>query len=128
MSENNEFENDNFFKGENEFEYYGSNQYIRPKREGFSVVSLICGLLSFFFGTMGIAGIVFGVLAVTASFLSRKKLKRFEKFSVIGLVLGIIGTVVGASILIAVFTLGAEFWDEYIKIFKQVVSEMESEV
>ena len=78
MSENNEFENDNFFKGENEFEYYGSNQYIRPKREGFSVVSLICGLLSFFFGTMGIAGIVFGVLAVTASFLSRKKLKRFE--------------------------------------------------
>jgi hypothetical protein len=121
MSEYNEFEN-NEFSGYNEFEQY-TNNFQRPKKRGWSFVSLISGVLAFFSSILGVAGIVFGILAVLSSLISRKTEGRFEKFSIIGLILGIIGIIAGTIILIAILSSGAEFWNFYIEEFSKAYAE-----
>ena len=66
----------------------------------FSIVSLIAAVLSIILCFLPTLGIIFGVLAVSFSLFSRKRLGYFDGFSLAGLILGIIGIVFSAFALI----------------------------
>lgn len=92
----------------------------RPKTLGWSVASLVVGILSVVCCFLGWSGLVLGVAAVAFSIISRKQLGYFDGMSVAGLILGIFGFVFGVSMLIAVNFLITEemmeeFWQEYYK-------------
>ena len=70
-------------------------------KHGFSVASLICGILSIPCMCCGI-GIIPGILAIIFAIMSRYDYygkKRMEGISVAGLVLGIVGTLFSAIVL-----------------------------
>lgn len=123
VSEHNEFENNNFRSGNNEFEYRGGNNFGKPKTTGWSVVSLVSGIISVVCCCLGITGIIFGIVAIVSALLSRKVLGYFDGLSIAGLILGIFGVVFGVSILAAVAMLGEEFWEEYIEEFNKMYGE-----
>ncbi len=123
VSEHNEFENNNFRSGNNEFEYRGGNNFGKPKTMGWSVVSLVSGIISVVCCCLGITGIIFGIVAIVSALLSRKVLGYFDGLSIAGLILGIFGVVFGVSILAAVAMLGEEFWEEYIEEFNKMYGE-----
>jgi len=127
MSDKNEFENDNMFEN-NGFAYQQVNNFGRPKTMGWSVVSLVAGIISVVCCCLGITGIVFGAAAILASVLSRKALGYFDGLSIAGLVLGIFGVVFGVAIVVAVSALGEEFWDAYIEEFNKAYGEMYPDV
>ena len=110
--ERNEFESGSF--GNNNYAYQSVN-FGRPKKMGWSVVSLVTGILSVICCCLSIAPIVFGVVAIVSSILSRKTLGYFDGMSIAGLVLGIFGVVFGVAVIIAVNALGEEFWNQYLE-------------
>ncbi len=71
----------------------------RLKTAGFSVASVVLGILSvvccFFFW----CGIIFGVLAIVLSVISRRVLGYFDKMSIAGLIVGIFGVCFGALMI-----------------------------
>jgi len=122
MSDNNEFENGGF--GENEFAYRNANNFARPKTMGWSVVSLVTGIISVICCCLGVTGIIFGIVAVVSAVISRKVLGYFDGLSIAGLILGIFGLVFGVAILISLSALGDEFWDSYMEEFWKAYEEM----
>ena len=110
--ERNEFESGSF--GNNNYAYQSVN-FGRPKKMGWSVVSLVTGILSVICCCLSIAPIVFGVVAIVSSILSRKTLGYFDGMSIAGLVLGIFGVVFGVAVIVAVNALGEEFWNQYLE-------------
>lgn len=110
------------------FNNYGSQDYAfqtlmrngRPKTFGWSVASMVIGIISVVCCTLGWTGLILGAAAVVLSLVSRRKLGYFDGMSVAGLILGIFGFVFGVSMLIAVNFLITEemmeqFWEEYYK-------------
>ena len=125
---NSEFENGGQDQNESAQNSYGEQDYAfqtllrngRPKTLGFSVASLVVGIMSVVCCFLGWSGIVLGIGAIVFSLISRKQLGYFDGMSVAGLILGIFGFVFGVSILIAVNFLITEemieeFWQEYYK-------------
>ncbi len=97
----------------------------RRKTYGWSVASMVLGILSVICCCTGYAGIVFGALAIIFAVISRKNLGYFDGMAVAGLVLGIIGFVLGAAILIASFTMDDAFFEEYNKYLEDYLKELE---
>ena len=97
----------------------------RRKTYGWSLASMISGILSVICCCTGYAGIVFGVLAIVFSVISRKNLGYFDGMAVAGLVLGIIGFVLGIAVIVATYTLDEEFFNEYSKYLEDYMKELE---
>lgn len=123
-----EWNNDGFENNENNQNSYGNQDYAfetlmrngRPKTFGWSVASMIIGIMSVVCCFLGWSGLVLGAAAVVFSIVSRRRLGYFDGMSVAGLILGIFGFVFGVSMLIAVNFLITEemmeeFWQEYYK-------------
>ena len=71
----------------------------KPKTLGWSVASMVVGILSVVCCCFGYTGIIFGIGAIIFSIVARKTLGYFEGMSIAGLVLGIFGLVFGAAIV-----------------------------
>ncbi len=115
MNENNDFYNQhrdentgangqngnwgNNSSGENEYSYNQVNMPPKPKTLGWSVASMVVGILSVVCCCFGYTGIIFGLGAIILSIVARKSLGYFEGMSIAGLVLGIFGLVFGVSIV-----------------------------
>ncbi len=123
-----EWNNDGFENNENNQNSYGNQDYAfetlmrngRPKTFGWSVASMIIGIMSVVCCFLGWSGLILGAAAVVFSIVSRRRLGYFDGMSVAGLILGIFGFVFGVSMLIAVNFLITEemmeeFWQEYYK-------------
>lgn len=96
----------------------------RRKTYSWSLASMVCGIISVICCT-GYVGIILGILAVVFAGISRKNLGYFESMAIAGLVLGIIGFVLGASILIAILTMDeAQLEDLIRKVFEQYNTEV----
>ena len=121
-----EWNNGNFENNQNGD--YGNQDYAfqtlmrngRPKTFGWSVASMVIGIISVVCCALGWTGLILGAAAVALSIISRRKLGYFDGMSVAGLILGIFGFVFGVSMLIAVNFLITEemmeeFWQEYYK-------------
>ena len=105
--------------GEQDYAFQTLNRHGRPKTLGWSVASLVMGLVSLFTCSFGWASIVFGVLAIIFAITSRVILGYFDGKCIGGLILGIFGTGFGVAMIIFIYSLGEDdqkyLWD----IFKQ---------
>ncbi len=85
----------------------------RPKTKGWSVASLVLGILSVVCCCIGYAGIVFGIAAIAVSIISRRSLGYFDGMCIGGLLLGIFGTVFAIATLVVIATIPEEYFDEF---------------
>jgi hypothetical protein len=99
----------------------------KPKTLGWSVASMVTGILSVLCCCLGWTGLVFGAAAVILSIVSRKSLGYFDGMSIAGLVMGIFGFVFGASMVYMLY-FNEEFWAEYEKYFWEQYNQMNPEI
>lgn len=81
-------------------EYYDLPLAIRSRTLLWAVISIVCGAVSILLSHYYYIGFVFAVAAVSFSVVSRKTLGFFEKYSIMGIIFGIMGFVTGTFALI----------------------------
>lgn len=113
--------------------YYGSNRSFeeesdvyktvmkngKPKTMGWSVASMVLGILSLVCCCIGWTGAIFGIAAIVFSVIARKSLGYFDGMAIAGLVCGIFGFVFGAAILLGSSLIPDEFYEEFYKEYEQ---------
>ncbi len=82
-------------------EYYELPLAIKSRSLVWSVISFVAGVLSLAICTFYYVSLVFAAVSIVSSLISRKNLGFFERYAIIGLVLGIMGIVFGISSAIA---------------------------
>ena len=82
-------------------EYYDLPLAIKSRTLIWAVISFTAGILSLALCPFYYVGFVFAGMAAAASLVSRRNLGFFEKYSIMGLVLGIIGFVFSIFTLVA---------------------------
>ena len=91
----------------------------KPKTMVFSLVSLILAGVSLLYGLSGWIGMIFGIAAIVFAIVSRVHLGYFDVKSILGLILGIVGTVFGCFVaiidLLGVFAEADSFFEEIIE-------------
>ena len=87
---------------ENSDEYYELPLAIKSRSLIWSAISFVAGVLSLAICTFYYVSLVFAVVSILSSLISRKNLGFFERYSIIGLILGIMGIVFGISSAIAI--------------------------
>ena len=92
-----EVEND-----ESSDEYYELPLALKSRSLIWSAISFVAGVLSLAICTFYYVSLVFAVVSIVSSLISRKNLGFFERYSIIGLILGIMGIVFGISSAIAI--------------------------
>lgn len=117
--------NQNPFENGDDYLFRNVNPNGRRKTYGWSVASLVCGIISVVCCCIGYGAVVLGILAVVFSILSRKNLGYFDGMAIAGLVLGIVGFILGAAILLSTYFIDEEFLEEYQKYLEQYLEEME---
>lgn len=101
--------------GEDDYAFQTLMRNGRPKTKGWSVASMVIGIISVVCCCGGWCGIFLGVAAVILSIISRKTLGYFDGMSVAGIVLGVFGFVLGIALIIGINMIPEEFWEEYYK-------------
>ena len=92
-----EVEND-----ESSDEYYELPLALKSRSLIWSAISFVAGVLSLAICTFYYVSLVFAVVSIVSSLISRKNLGFFERYSIIGLILGIMGILFGISSAIAI--------------------------
>ena len=105
--------------GEQDYAFQTLNKYGRPKTLGWSVASLVMGIISLFTCSFGWASIIFGVAAIIFAISSRVILGYFDGKCIFGLILGIFGTVFGIAMIVFIYAIGEEYQNYLWDIFKQ---------
>lgn len=70
------------------------------KTMAYSVASLLLSLMSLVCCCTGAVSMLFGILAIVFAVVSRRHLGYFDTMALIGLVVGIVGTVFGAFVFV----------------------------
>lgn len=83
-------------------EYYALPLALKSRSLIWSAISFVAGVLSLAICTFYYVSLVFAVVSIVSSLISRKNLGFFERYSIIGLILGIMGIVFGISSAIAI--------------------------
>lgn len=120
---NNNENNDNQFGQGQDPQDYAFRTVMRngkPKTMGWSVASLVLGIISVVCCCFGYASLILGVLAIVFSVLSRKSLGYFDGLSIAGLILGIFGLVFGLAVVIGALLVPEELLEDY---FQQYYGE-----
>ena len=105
----------------NEYAFNVLNNKGKPKTLGWSVASMVTGILSVVCCCFGWTGIIFGIAAIVLSVVSRKSLGYFDGMSIAGLVVGIFGLVFGIAITYTVY-FNPDFVEEFNKIMEEYYS------
>ena len=122
------FENENENGSQNNENFYEIfKNGGKPKTLGWSVASMVTGILSVLCCCLGWTGLVFGAAAVLLSIVARRSLGYFDGMSIAGLVMGIFGFVFGAAMVYMVY-FNEAFWAEYEKYFWEQYNQMYPEV
>jgi hypothetical protein len=87
----------------------------KPRSLGWSVSSMIMGILSLLLSTLPFGGLFFAVAAIVLAVVARKNLKYFDGMAIAGLVLGIFGAVVGITVLLFTYGPLAAMYQELLK-------------
>ena len=82
-------------------EYYELPLALKSRSLIWSVVSFVLGALSLALCLFYYVGIPFAIAGLIFSMVSRRNLGFFEKYSIVGLVLGLMGAVAGVFCLVA---------------------------
>lgn len=104
MNRNNNDYNYNPFEENNDSDYLYQvlNRRGRKKTYGWSIAAMVCAIVSVVSFLSPISAIILGVLAIVFSLISRKSLGYFDGKAVAGLILGIIGLLLGTSMLLLI--------------------------
>ena len=97
-----------------------------PRSRGWSVASMVLGILSILCCCLSYGGLIMGALALVFSFISRRNLGYFDGMGISGLVMGIIGVVFGIMIVLGNGYINAnpEFLEEYLKYLESLENEL----
>lgn len=95
----------------------------RPKSRGWSVASMVLGIISVVCCCVGWIGFITSVLAIVFAVVSRVNLKYFDGMSIAGLVLGIFGLVMGIMMIWVTYGPMAEMLDEIYKELENMPTE-----
>ena len=97
-----------------------------PRSRGWSVASMVLGILSVLCCCISYGGLVMGLLAIVFAVISRRNLGYFDGMALAGLVLGIIGTVFGAVTVASEIYLSAnpDLLENYLKYLESLESEL----
>jgi len=99
----------------------------RPKTFGWSVASLVMGILSVVCCFLGWSGLILGAAAIVLSIVSRRKLGYFDGMSVAGLILGIFGFVFGVAMLVVVnFLVTEDMMNEFLEEYYKQLEDLEN--
>ena len=80
----------------------------KPKTIGWSIASLTTGLVSVFTSFFGWSGLILGIAAIIFAVISRRSLGYFDGKTILGLILGIHGILIGITVIVLIFTLDEE--------------------
>ncbi len=80
----------------------------KPKTIGWSIASLVMGIVSIITSFFGWPGLILGILAIIFAVFSRRTLGYFDRKTILGLVLGIHGILIGITVIVLIFTLSEE--------------------
>lgn len=97
-----------------------------PRSRGWSVASLVIGILSVLCCCITYGGLIMGVLAIVFAVISRRNLGYFDGMAIAGLVLGIIGTVFGVMTVAFEFYLNAN--PDLLESYREYLESLESEL
>ncbi len=81
----------------------------KPKSLGFSITSMVLGILGVVCCCFGWTGLILGALAIVFSVVSRAKIGYFDGFSIAGLILGIFGVCFGVLFIVFSLVVGTFF-------------------
>ena len=110
--------NDNNGRGDEDYAFRTVMNNGRRKTLGWSVASLVLGILSVVCCCLGYAGALFAVGAIVFAIVARRTLGYFDGLAIAGLVLGIFGAVFSISAIISTMLIPPEFWEEYYQEFE----------
>ena len=85
----------------NEERYYELFDKDKPKTQAWSVASLVIGILSVLLSFLGWWALALGVASAVLAAVSRRVLGYFSGICIVGMIIGIFGTVISASVAIA---------------------------
>ena len=77
----------------------------KRKTVGFSIASMVLGILSVICCCLTWAGLIMGIAAIVFAVISRKSLGYFDGMTIAGLILGIFGTVFGIAVIVISYAL-----------------------
>jgi hypothetical protein len=117
--------NGNTYGSDNGENQYNPNEYAfnnvidgKHKSMGWSVASMVVGIVSVVCCCLGWSGLILGTMAIVLSVVSRKSLGYFDGMSIAGLVLGIFGFVFGVSLLVGNMIMDESFWQSFMEEFE----------
>ena len=111
--DNNQNNGYNYYRN-NSYDYNNFNSpYMKNRQNPLSVAAMILGILSSICCCLGYAGIIFGIAAIVIACFSKKENGRFDPMALVGLVLGIFGLVLSASMLAMILLAPEDVLDEY---------------
>ena len=91
----------------------------KPKTKAWEIASLTLGILSLVCCCTAYGAILMGALAIVFAIISRKTLGYFDAMTIAGLVLGIIGLVIGVSLVVTIAT----NWEEILKQYEDMLKK-----
>lgn len=102
MSETNNQQNNNQNNVKDDVftEVYKEVMELKHRSRGWSVASLVLGILSILCCCAPIAGVIMGALSITFAVISRISLGYFDGLSIAGLITSIFGIIFGVSVII----------------------------
>ena len=111
--DNNQNNQHNYYNN-NSYDYNNFNSpYMKNRQNPLSIAAMILGILSSVCCCIGYAGIIFGIAAIAVACFARKEAGRFEPMAAVGLVLGIFGAVLSASMLAVILLMPEDALNEY---------------
>ena len=98
-----------------------------PRSRGWSVASMVLGILSVLCCCITYGGLVMAALAIVFAIVSRRNLGYFDGMAIAGLVLGIIGSVFGIMTIVSDIYLSAnpELFENYLKYLESLEANLE---
>ncbi len=97
----------------------------RPKTMGWSLASLILGVISIACCCLSYAGVIFGIAAIIVAVIARRSLGYFDGMCIAGLLLGIFGVVFGVAMIILIESIPEEEWQKFLE---EYMKELEGEI
>lgn len=92
----------------------------RPKTMGFSIASLVAGILSILLCCTMYGALILGIVATVFAVVSKKHLGYFDTMSLLGLIFGIFGMLFGVMVIVGVVWLSLdETWQAMLRELEQ---------
>ncbi len=106
----------------------GGYMEVKSNKRGFAVASLILGIVSVVCCCISYAGLAMAILAIIFAVVSKRKMGYFDSLAVAGLILGIVGTVFGATVVLVDVLSRFGYFGDLEDLFEEAMKQYEAEL